>query len=234
MRPLPVALWLCVATTVAAQGRGGIAGRLVDRTSRQPLAGASVSVMGTPRTMRSNADGRFSVELAPGVYVLQARALGYAAGSWVVQLADQETLSVVIELEPAPVTLAGVTVEGQRPEQRGLAGFEQRRQRGRGVYVSEQDIQRANATSLSDLLRNMPGVRLVCRFRTCRVNMSRGECQPDFFVDGYPANNSTSLEMPLVGVIAVEVYRTVTETPAEFLRGNNTCGTIVLWTRSGP
>jgi hypothetical protein len=243
-RPMPlrsvcVACWLCVAAGAApapapGQSRGGIAGRLVDRTSRLPLEGASVTVMGTPRILRSNADGRFNVELAPGVYVLQARALGYAAGSWVVQLADRETLSVVIELEATPVTLAGVTVAGERPTQRGLEGFELRRARGRGIYLSEHDIQQAKATTLSDVLRTLPGVRLVCRFRTCRVTMSRGECQPDYFVDGYPANNSTTLEMPLVGVIAVEVYRTITETPVEFLRGDNTCGTVVLWTRSGP
>jgi hypothetical protein len=40
--------------------------------------------------------------------------------------------------------------------------------------------------------------------------------------------------MPLIGVIGIEIYRTITETPVDFLRGNNTCGTIVIWTRSGP
>jgi hypothetical protein len=63
--------------------------------------------------------------------------------------------------------------------------------------------------------------------------MSRGECQPDYVVDGSPANNSTSPEMPVIGLIAVEIYRTVTETPLEFLRTDNTCGTIVIWTRKG-
>ncbi len=39
--------------------------------------------------------------------------------------------------------------------------------------------------------------------------------------------------MPVIGLIAVEIYRTVTETPLEFLRTDNTCGTIVIWTRKG-
>jgi len=30
------------------------------------------------------------------------------------------------------------------------------------------------------------------------------------------------------------VYRTLTETPLEFLKADNLCGTIVIWTRSGP
>jgi len=38
----------------------------------------------------------------------------------------------------------------------------------------------------------------------------------------------------VIGVTGIEIYRTITETPVEFLRGNNTCGTIAIWTRSGP
>jgi hypothetical protein len=241
VRPV-LAAWLCLAAAAAAgtppplgaQGTAGIIGQLVDRASRQPLEGASVTVVGTRTMTRSNAAGQFNVGLAPGLYVMQARALGYAAGSWVVEVADRETLTVVIELEATPIVLPGVTVVGLRREQRGLAGFATRSERGHGIYMTEADIQRANANLLSDLLRSVPGVRLICRFGRCRVRMARGECQPDFFLDGYPANNSTSLEMPLIGVIAVEIYRTITETPVEFLRSANTCGTIVLWTRSGP
>ena len=79
----------------------------------------------------------------------------------------------------------------------------------------------------------MPGVRQICRRGICRVRMARDDCPPNFFVDGFPANNSTTLELPLVGVIGVEIYRTTTETPPEFLRGVTTCGTIALWTRTG-
>ena len=47
----------------------------------------------------------------------------------------------------------------------------------------------------------------------------------DFFVDGLSATNSTYLEMPVVGITGIEIYRTITETPVDFLRGDNTCGT---------
>jgi len=67
-----------------------------------------------------------------------------------------------------------------------------------------------------------------------RMSRSPRNCAPNFFVDGFPANNSTTLEMPSVGIIAIEVYRTASETPVEFLRGiTNPCGAIVIWTRSG-
>jgi len=219
----------------AAQGTAGIAGQLLDRASRQPLEGAAVTVLGTPLSLRSNSAGQFTGSgLRAGVYVVQVRALGYTPGSWVVELAEGETLPLVIELEATPITLTGVTVEAPEWRQRGMVGFAERRERARGVYLTEADLKRADATRLADILRNVSGVRIICRYSGCRIRMARAECQPDFFVNGLPANNSTSLEMPLIGVIGIEVYRTITETPLDFLRGNNTCGTIVIWTRSGP
>ena len=217
-----------------AQSSAGFAGQLVDRTSRQPLEGAAITVLGTPVLLRSSPTGQFTqVGLKPGVYVMQARALGYAPGTWVIELAERETLTVFIELDAAPIALPGVTVEAQTA-QRGMVGFNLRRAAGRGIYVTEDDITRANAARLSDLLRNVSGVRLICRFNGCRIRMARNDCQADFFLDGYSANNSTTLEMPVVGITGIEIYRTITETPVDFLRGNNNCGTIAIWTKSGP
>jgi len=218
----------------ATAGTAGIAGRLLDRASRQPLEGAAINVLGTPVNLRSSPAGEFThAGLKPGTYVMQVRALGYTPGSWVIELAERETLSVVIEMDARPIELPGITVETPTV-QRGMAGFALRRAAGRGVYITEDDIKRANAARLSDLLRNVSGIRLICRFNGCRVRMSRNDCQPDFFLDGLSANNSTFLEMSVVGVTGIEVYRTITETPVDFLRGNNTCGTIAIWTKSGP
>src|SRR5881394_1767271 len=217
-----------------AQGTAGITGRLLDRASRQPLEGAAIDVLGTPVTLRSSPTGAFThVGLKPGTYVMQVRALGYAPGSWVIELAERETLSVVIEMDARAIALPGITVETLGTG-RGMAGFEQRRAAGRGVYLTENDIKRADAARLSDVLRNVSGVRLICRFNGCRIRMARNDCQPDFFVDGLSANNSTYLEMSVVGITGIEIYRTITETPVDFLRGDNTCGTIAIWTKSGP
>jgi len=66
--------------------------------------------------------------------------------------------------------------------------------------------------------------------------MSRAprQCKVDYVVDGFPATNSSSPDMATIGIVAIEVYRTLSETPLEFLRADNVCGTIVIWTRSGP
>jgi len=103
--------------------------------------------------------------------------------------------------------------------------------------VTEEEIERESPRSLADLLRHVPGVRLQCRgsMTGCTVRMARAprECRPDFVVDGFEASNATSLDMPTIGIIGIEIYRTLSETPLQFLRADNQCGTVVIWTRSG-
>ncbi|HXL05527.1 MAG TPA: carboxypeptidase regulatory-like domain-containing protein [Gemmatimonadales bacterium] len=236
-----VTLQVITGCTVAQalQSPGTITGRLVDEHTRLSIRGASIVLFGTTHRATSDSAGRFREDgLAPGTYVLQARSPGYAVGSWTLELADGEVLEREFELAPLPVQLDPVVVE-RRPsfaEQR-LRAFERRRASGRGYFITEQQIQHAQPRTLADLFRNVPGVRLVCRGSSnCIIRMSRAarECRPDFVLDGFPATNSTSLDMPAAGVIGVELYRTLTETPMEFLKADNQCGTIVLWTRSGP
>lgn len=218
----------------AAQGSAGIAGLLLDRATGAPIPGATVVVLGRTPALRSDSAGRFmGGGLLPGTYVLQVRSIGYTPVSRIVDLRERQILTVRVELEPVPVALPGVVIEGERYYPRGMRGFEERRLRGRGAYVTEADIKEKGARQLGDLLRSVPGVREVCRRGVCRVRLARSECPPNFFVDGFPANNSTTLELPVIGIIGVEIYRTVTETPAEFLRGATGCGTIAIWTRTG-
>jgi len=240
-----LAHFLFVAGSVPAAGQhvgpaGAIAGQLVDNQSHQPVGGARVGLLGVRKELESDSAGRFShTGLPAGTYVVQVRAIGYSAASRIVQLGEGEVRTELFELERLPYVLDPLLVE-QRPgfsEERRRA-FERRRQAGRGYFLTDEDIKRENARSLGDLLRHVPGVRMQCRgsMAGCTVRMARAprECKPDFVVDGFAASNSTSLDMPSIGIIGIEIYRTLSETPMEFLRTDNQCGMIVIWTQSGP
>ena len=225
---------------VAAQAdNAAIIGQLVDHQTREPVGGARIGLLGIGKELASDSAGRFShAGLRSGTYVLQVHAIGYSAASWIVELADGEVHSEVFELQRLPYVLDPLVVE-RRPslsEQRRNE-FERRRAGGRGYFVTEAEIKRESPRSLADLLRHVPGVRLQCRgsMTGCTVRMARAprECRPDFVVDGFEASNATSLDMPTIGIIGVEIYRTLSETPLQFLRADNQCGTIVIWTQSG-
>jgi hypothetical protein len=211
----------------------------MDHESHTPIRGARIAFLGASRALASDSEGRFARDsLGAGSYVLQARALGYVGATWVLEVAAGQVVDRVFELERVPVQLDPVEVvrppsfAAQRQEE-----FERRRTRGRGYFITEAQIEATHPRALSDLLRNVPGVRLVCRGASgCTARMARAplECRPDFVLDGFAATYSTSLDMPTVGIIGIEVYRTLSETPLEFLKTDNMCGTIVIWTRSGP
>ncbi len=226
---------------LAAQtGSAAIAGQLVDRESRQPVGGARIGLLGIGAELASDSAGRFSHGGLPsGTYVLQVRAIGYSAASWIVEVGEGEVHTEVFELQRLPYVLDPLVVE-RRPSfsEERRNEFERRRAAGRGYFVTEEAIKRESPRSLADLLRHVPGVRLQCRgsMAGCTVRMARAprECRPDFVVDGFEASNATSLDMPTIGIIGIEIYRTLSETPLQFLRADNQCGTIVIWTQSGP
>ena len=220
-------------------GGAGIVGQIVDRQSRTPIGGARIALLGQQGSLVSDSAGQFNARGLPsGNYVVQARAIGYAGASWIVEVRDSEIVTRVFELEPQPYTLDPLVVARQPglAEQR-RQDFERRRASGRGYFLTEAQIESAHPHTLGDLFRDVPGVRMTCRGSTsCSIRMARAprECKPDFVLDGFPATRSTGLEMSAVGIVGIEIYRTLSETPMEFLKSDNLCGTIVIWTRSGP
>lgn len=225
---------------LAAQRAGAlIAGRVIDQGSRAPIPRARVFLLGTPHNTDSDSTGRFAHDgLESGTYLLQIRAVGYAMSTWVINLGTGERVEQDFEMAQAAYGMDTVTVEG-RPGfmERRMQAFERRRKEGRGVFVTEEEIRRENATTVSDLLRMAAGVQTVCNHAGCVARMTRsarGACRPDFVLDGFPASFSTTANLPTIGIVGIEIYRSSSETPAEFLKAGATCGSIVIWTRSAP
>ena len=219
---------------------GRISGQVVDLLSRAPVGGAFVQFLGTKHQTATDSAGRFAQgDLGPGIYVLQVRAIGYSTGSLVLRLGNGEAVETLFEMEQAGTQLDPVTVEAPAaPTDRRLIGFEERRSRRQGVFFTAEQIEASHASTLLDLLRGIPGVRLSCRSQACVVQMTRGAkatgCTADWVVDGISATLSGSPHIPIVGITGIEIYRSVSEAPAEFLKPDSRCGIIVLWTKSGP
>jgi iron complex outermembrane receptor protein len=219
-----------------------IIGRLVDQQTRAPVQGARVTLLGTRFQTGTDSAGEFTqAGLTAGAYFLEIRALGYGAGSWLVRLGDGETIDTIFELYPLGYELDPVVVTA-RPTlaQRRLEEFERRSRERHGVFITAEQIETNNATTLMDVLRNVPGVRIMCTTRGCQVRMTRsargggGGCQPDWVMDGLPATFSSTPSMSTVGIVGIEIYRSLSETPSEFLKSDSQCGVIAIWTKSGP
>jgi hypothetical protein len=211
-----------------------IGGILLDRTTRIPIEGARVNVLGTTLRTSSDSAGRFDVAgVPPGVRVIQARAVGYAIGSWMVELGEGQRLNQVFELDGRTLTVDSVTVVAEGDQSwRSEAGFEHRRRTASGFFLTREEIRQRRAETISDLIRVVPGVVTSCRGRNCVVLMPQATrpCSPEYFLDGYPATFATGPTYPANQIRGVEIYRSRFDVPAEFQRPNLTCGVIAIWT----
>jgi outer membrane cobalamin receptor len=179
-----VLMLLLLAVPLHGQEPGtgpGVIQGLVLGDAGQPLSGATVAV----RSLADSAvvggkitgqDGRFRVEdLAPGRYLVQVSALGFAAQTREVEVtAGSPTVELgEIRLTQAVVTLQGVSVKAERPAVQMLAD--------RTVY-STSEMPVASGGTATEALRTVPELEVDADGKIT----SRGTT-PQIHINGRPA-----------------------------------------------
>lgn len=249
MRHSPISV---VAIVVALFG-GGVEADAQAATARvmgvvrdpsgTPLVGAEVRVDGTAVRAITDSRGMFVIRDVPSSPMrLIVRRLGYRPSA--LDVAPQEGLAadVEVEMQAAPQLLHPVTVSA-RPEvfDSRLAGFYERQKLRGGHFITRQRLQRLTSHRTTDLLREVPGVKLLTVGRgpssatTRSIRLRGADCPPQVFLDGFPANaGEFDIDMLEPSTLeGIEVYHGMATVPAEFLgaRGGERCGVIALWTR---
>jgi hypothetical protein len=230
---------LAFASTPRAGAQGVIDG-VVSDTSLAPIAGASVTVVGSRLGVRTDSAGHFRLrELAPGRYVLIVQRLGYVAASEILDVAAGDTIRPAIQLAPAVHTLGTVAVEA-RSRSVKLLEFDLRRKAGEGQFMTEEEIRARNSVTILDLLRTFKGIALGVDGRP--VNRRSPDimgrvCLFQYYVDGvlYPLARG-SIDLPPPNDLAgVEVHHNSATIPLQYKSTNGSafCGVILLWTKDG-
>lgn len=215
-------------------------GTVVDHATGEALYGAAVSLAsgpgGTPGlgTRVTSEDGRFLFRrVPPGAYRLTVTLLGYRTLRETLDVGGETDLEVVLKLAVSPVALDPIEVVARRQIRGPMGDFERRRRRGTGTYFDREEIESRNPHLITDILRTVPGVRLIPagQFGAQAIRL-RGNCRPEIILDGLRTSIDTDVDhvIPARDVEAIEVYRGA-GMPVEF--GNNPCGAVVFWTRRG-
>lgn len=182
-------------------GAQHLRGRLLDLESNEPLAAGLVTLVtangASLVTAVTDRDGHWVLEIpAPGAYYIEAKRLGYQP--WVTGLIDVkrgDDLRSVFHLRRLPVMLTPVEVSVAATRRYlELAGFYDRQRADFGHYVTPEDIDKRQASRITDLLSGLPGVNLgsmssgsvgVVSVQLRGSNLSEGGvCRPRVFVDG--------------------------------------------------
>jgi hypothetical protein len=229
---------LTAATDALAQhsARASIVGTVRD-TSGMPVPQTRLTSNGL-LTMSDSA-GRFALAgLSPGSTTVMVRRLGFEPLDISIDLVGGATLALNVLMTVLPQDLPGLTTTAQTIGDVRLRDFYRHRQSGIGYFLDRQEIEKKNAQRISDILRRVPGTRMM-QDRSGRAVMRSGrtgggrDCPPDVWVDGVRASGMNVDDVPLGDVEALELYRGPAGLPPEMNNrfGNPGCGALIIWTR---
>lgn len=220
-----------------------VQGHLTDGRTRFALSVASVALRDEAGAVVARTEvnflGAFRFDApGPGIYSVLVESMGYrSTESDPFELVEGEVTTVDLYVFPQPIELDSLTVHGK--SQRVAAtlrkqGFYDRQQQGMGSYLTPEQIRRWPAVSVGDVLRHAPFVELQGNgIQGNRILIRKfGTCQPTIYVDGNRIQGSPDDWTRPEDIVAVEVYRGLTQIPLEW-GGNETCGVILIWTSFG-
>lgn len=132
--------------------------------------------------------------------------------------------------EPTAQPVAHVTEATDVPMK--LRGFYARRADKRGRFFDRAELDAATGKRLSEVIRDLPGVRLLPSSNSAVTAVRFRNCQPLIWVDAV-RNVGDELDAAIaVGdVAAMEVYISPANVPAQFRDMRQPCGAVIVWTR---
>jgi len=249
-RPRTAALSACVRrcvsvlllpafASVSAQSVGAISGTVRDSVGK-PIAGVEVVLLQRAGAVHSDSLGEFRLaDIPAGKRQLHFRRLGFAPESIDTEVADGRTLALNVTLEAMATEIEGMTVEELARKRQVLADFYDRSASGFGHFVTREQIEKRNPMNLSDMMRLIPGARLVPMRgggqAVLRFNRATGgrDCPPQYWVDGVKAYGLNIDDIIPQDVEGIEIYEGPSTIPAQFntREGTTICGVVLIWTR---
>lgn len=236
--PLVLALTGAFVWATVAEGQGAQVRGVVRDTLGLAVAGAEVTVEGSTRRAVSGDDGGYLLtEVEVGNRRLRVRRLGFRPTVMDVEVPLDGLFDVEIQLVQVVQQLAPIAVLARRDAfEYRLAGFYDRQDKKVGHFISRERIERTHSFSFTDLLREIPGVKIrPIGSITKAVRLRGASCPPLVFLDGIPAPAAEfDLEAIDPGMVeGVEVYSGSATVPAEFAgpRNLDRCGVVAIWSR---
>lgn len=212
-----------------------------------PIALAGAELDGSGSWVPTYADGQFRfTHLAAGPHVLRVRALGFDRVQSVLTLGPLDSIVVEVRLVPADQVLDTVRAVASPSSIYGPPEFQERRQQGRGYFVTRGEFEQRVPTRMTDLLVNVPGVmrrpvtdeegvtRYLLVMRGVATVMGN-VCPVQVYVDGVQfelGHEDIDLAILPGEVEALEVYVGASQVPQRYAGRNAACGLIMIWTRN--
>ena len=146
--------FLYLLITATAQPLHQIRGTVIDKASRKPLEFINVVIAGSGMGSVTDSMGHFTIQaVPPGIYRLQASAVGYKTTLTSEYILSTKNLNIDIEMEENPTELEGVTITAS-PFRRDLESPVGLR------IIGVQEIEKSPGANrdISRVVQSYPGV----------------------------------------------------------------------------
>ncbi len=151
------------ATAAPDAARAALAGRLVHIEKRSPVAGARIFVRGQTEQARSDADGRFALQLPAGAHLLTVVHPDFATHSLpAVELVADETTALTIELTPVAVQLDDFVVSVPKVDGAVFALLDERRDSAAvSDVIGAEQMSKSGDSDAAGALKRVTGVTVM-------------------------------------------------------------------------
>ncbi|MBV4308093.1 TonB-dependent receptor [Bacteroides thetaiotaomicron] len=163
-----------------------VKGTVIDKSSRQPLEFINVMIVGLNKGGVTNAEGKFSIgQVPPGIYRLQASAIGYKTVTTPEYILSTRDLHIQIEMEENQTELEGVTVTAS-PFRRDIESPVSLR------IIGLQEIEKSPGANrdISRIVQSYPGVAFSpIGYRNDLIVRGGSPSENRFYLDGVEIPN---------------------------------------------
>ena len=188
-----------------------VKGTVIDKSSRQPLEFINVMIVGLNKGGVTNAEGKFSIgQVPPGIYRLQASAIGYKTVTTPEYILSTRDLHIQIEMEENQTELEGVTVTAS-PFRRDIESPVSLR------IIGLQEIEKSPGANrdISRIVQSYPGVAFSpIGYRNDLIVRGGSPSENRLYLDGVEIPNSNHFSTQgasggPVGILNADLIREV-------------------------
>ena len=214
-----------------------VKGTVIDKSSRQPLEFINVMIVGLNKGGVTNAEGKFSIgQVPPGIYRLQASAIGYKTVTTPEYILSTRDLHIQIEMEENQTELEGVTVTAS-PFRRDIESPVSLR------IIGLQEIEKSPGANrdISRIVQSYPGVAFSpIGYRNDLIVRGGSPSENRFYLDGVEIPNINHFSTQgasggPVGILNADLIREVNFYTGAFPtdKGNALCSVLDFKLRDG-
>jgi len=236
---LPAFLILLSVNSVEAQS---IHGRVLILGDTTGVSGAELTLSDSNglvlARVQTSETGEFRLPApAAGRFRINSSRIGFSPVEAEVRVREEEAVEIELRMAEEAIPLEPIVVVGRRKIRKGTPDefydrMARMKQRGKGQFLTREQIEARDGLRLALLLQTIPGVWAE-RNSVRLVNPSAARkgilCSPEFFIDGQPVLGELP-ELQTMDLEGVEVYRGFSESVDGVFP--DSCGQIFLWRKS--